>query len=1159
MQGIDNNDDSILNSFQRSSRRMHSTSASTSSSGSKLMTRRYSSSTAAAVSQSFPTGSVGSVVPEANSTGQSIWQFPHQTSGQSRLRSRQGKSYGPLPLPIALKALKPSPTVPSGATDTTQLKFPPPPAVLGSQPLYYLARRFPILAEQELKTIPNRTALDYSSFLIGAMSTSYPSATTLRAVVRQFKNFLKESSRRMKTRSGTLSASYMELPRARIWTQTIRSLIWLKQYRRARVAIHAMQKLGIKPTGYAWRGICRGWIEQGELDRAEALAVKVFRRPEISHDYRLEERPYYYTDMLPNTASSADTAARRTHRSPMSPNSAPLFLVIEALAECGEMERARHWFDQIPEHEMTDMLTSDMVGGYLRTGQQDKAQEVIRIMARCGVKPTAIVFNPIVEHAVKNVSMEAAEDLIQDMLKLGIFLNLYTFKILVRGYIAAGQRNKALECIDRIRASGIETDRAIGRILLEGFWQMGELRRGDHGPPAVCEVNRTQMMRDEMLMEELDFVGETGWSERCIEWIKCSRFELAEEALHQALDSEPANLDPDAVEVIKALAGQREMTRARHWFDRLLSSKCIREFRMHAAEQDIRTLVNLMNHMVSGYIQQRLPDEAEAVIGVMSQQGIQPTVETINFILQWSTLQAEMKDAEGLVQRMVQSGISPNQHTFEILCQGYASRGSLEALQKCLTRMEEAGCGGQGASQLLADLCENVLGQRSSLSETESPSPLQGKRTTLDTICARWIEQDQMSRAEEFVSHLVNNPNVQSNRIPYPTLIQGWINQSQINPVSSSAIQAITQSSRPGSSATTVAAESSTSVPSSSSVRSSKSLDQEFRLRQESVAKMRKARFWFDKIPEQERTLGLLNKMIGGYMALGLEHESEGLIQWMASRKIKPDVATYNHMLEHTIQRLAMPAAEGLLREMQKGGVHPNIETWNLMIRGYVIRGQLSKALQCLDLMAGKTPLMTSSVSTKSKNREVIESYDREIVDVVVGANEHDQRVHSGEVLPLQEQQVQQEQGQQQGRSNKISNESSISYVQPNETTEQLILSGFGPELKPAQGQGDYGRALELYRNRVDRQRQQKDQLMQGLAIVSQHHSLPLSALAKSNGGEGEADEDDWIFDQLETLQELGGLSDSDVGMTDLDWKNELKWEEMMEVEKNRERELSGR
>ncbi|KAF9185619.1 hypothetical protein BGZ50_002974 [Haplosporangium sp. Z 11] len=1044
--------------------------------------------------------------------------------------------------------------------------FPPPPAVLGSQPLYYLAQKFPILAEHELKMMPNKTALDYSCFIIGAMSTSYPSATTLRAVIRQFRNFIKESARQLKTTSTTAAAgdvsaaSYasLELPRARIWAQAIRGLIWMKQYRRARVAIHAMQKLKIKPTGFAWRGICRGWIEEGQLDRAEALAVKVFRKPEISHDYLLDERPYYYTDMQTESILCDEkTKVRQKHRSPMRPNSAPLFLVIEALAECGEMERARHWFDQIPQHELTDLLTSAMVAGYLRVDQKEKSQEVIQIMARCGVKPTAIVFNPLVEHAVKNVGMEAAEDLVKVMTNLRIFSNLFTFRILVRGYIAAGQKDKALECLDRMRSLGVETDRGLGRIFLKGLWQIGELHPGDNGPSAICVENRTPETKDGLRLEDLSFVGKPGWGQRCIKWIQGRNVELAEEALHLALDLEPSRFDFEGVHVIMALANKQEMARARHWFNRLMSPHCIESYRADGRDQNDSALVDLANRLVSGYIRARQPSDAQAVIGIMSQQGIRLTVETTNLILRWTTMQEEMEDAEGLAQRMAQSGILPNQETFEILCQGYASRGSLESLQDCLTRMEEAGFGGRAQSRSMMEIRKYLLGQQPfSLTTSPASTPAFSAPSIIDSLCARWIEQDQMTRAEEFISHLASNPNVPPSMIPYATLIQGWIDQSQRYPISSAAIQAIAQPRINMSSSEDLERQSVIGNSASSSVPSSESFDREVRIGQENVMKMRKARYWFDQVPEQERTLDLLNRMINGYMTLGQEYESEELILWMASREIKPNIVTYNHILEHTIQRLNMSAAEGLVRQMLKGGIEPNLDTWNLLIRGYALRGELKYALQCLDIMTGKVHDSTASTSaaaamgarsSKSKKREIIEGYDRETLDVAVESGEEsDEESYE---FHLKDDFVQHQQRRfKMGMSSK-------SVFQPNEVTEQLILSGFGSDFNPLQGQGDCTRALELYKERSARQGQQKEQLLQTLSDLKPHSSTLSSVTLGAEGG----DEDEWVLDQFEASQNMDGLLDSEAGMTDIDWKDELKWEELMEVERRRERELSGR
>ncbi|KAF9997808.1 hypothetical protein BGZ65_006622, partial [Modicella reniformis] len=527
------------------------------------------------------------------------------------------------------------------------------------------------------------------------MSPSYPSATTIRAVIRQFRNFLRDSTfmrgegKKTNTTTTTTTTTIVadslsssswtkdiEIPRARIWAQVIRGLIWLKQYRRARVTIHMMQKLGIKPTGYTWRTICRGWIIQGEIDRAESLAVKVFTDPTISYNYQQVEQPSFFTTKYQPSVIT-DFEEKQKHWSPMTPNSAPLFLIIQTLTKCGEMERARHWFDQIPEHEITDLLTSNMVAGYLRIGQEHKAQEVIQIMTRCGVKPTAIVFHPIVEHAAQNVSMDAAEDLVKDIVALGLFLNLFTYKILIRGYIAAGQRDEALKCLDRIRASGLETDRALGRILLDGLWGIGEPRKGDHGPPIIYpavvansgveerqDEQQGGRLKEEEKEEDLQVVEKPGWSQRCVQWIQGSKYEQAEEALQKVLDSYSTRSDDlEIVHVIKALADHRALSRARYWLDCLVASN-------RSLDYDNGVLVDLMNHFVSGYIKAQQPNEAEAVIWGMSRRRVYPTVETANLMLKGTTLDGKMVNAEDFVQKMVESGISPNQQTYEILCRG---------------------------------------------------------------------------------------------------------------------------------------------------------------------------------------------------------------------------------------------------------------------------------------------------------------------------------------------------------------------------------------------------------------------------------------------------------------------------------------------------------
>jgi len=501
-----------------------------------------------------------------------------------------------------------------------------------------------------------------------------------------------------------------------------------------------------------------------------------------------------------------------------------------------------------------------------------------------------------------------------------------------------------------------------------------------------------------------------------------------------------------------------------------------------------------------------------------------------------------MEAAEALVQRMGDTGIEPDAQTFEILCEGYAARGLTESFRACLARMNEAGVDETDRSPLLAELEQDLLGMppvreggEQLLEPSESSASADPVRSNaLTTLCTRWVEHGQLSKAEDFVNQLQENTSVPKSKIPYKVLIQGWIQRSQQNELSPSLLKTASSSADSGPDA----ANASSVPPASVSVRNSKSLDREQQLLKSSIENMRQARSWFNLAPESERTLDLFNDMVGGYMALGLEHESDGIVQWMAASKIRPDVHTYNHILEHMVKKLDMSAVESLIQKMQRGGIEPNTTTWNALIRGYVIRGQLSQALVCLGRMTGKDlsiPLPVSKAKS-SRKKEAIATYDKEILEAVVQEDtaeaQDDQSYHPrlSRGPPRRE----------------LESKPVISQLEPDLITEQLILAGFGVEAEPAQGQGDSGRALELYRDRVERQDHQERQLLQRLD----------SLIGKRD--DEERDEEDWILDHLDLMQEIGEPG-TELGMTDLDWKNELKWEEMMEVEKARERELSGR
>ncbi|KAF9971735.1 hypothetical protein BGZ65_010244 [Modicella reniformis] len=322
-------------------------------------------------------------------------------------------------------------------------------------------------------------------------------------------------------------------------------------------------------------------------------------------------------------------------------------------------------------------------------------------------------------------------------------------------------------------------------------------------------------------------------------------------------------------------------------------------------------------------------------------------------------------------------------------------------------------------------------------------------------------------------------------------------------------------------------------------------------------------------VPEEERSLELVNRMIGGYMTLGLEEECEGLIQWLAIRKIKPNVETYNHILRHSVQQLSMPVAEGLVQRMQRGGIAPNVETWNLLIRGRELLDQRKLEGKKQGRKSRTYENLNGAEDSEKEEEDMMDDVKREERSIRSRSNSNSSSSSSSRGKRNSE-----DGGK---KTTSVGSRPVFGTLEPNEMTVQLILSGFGLNTKSVQGQGDYTQALELYRNRVVRQTQQKELLLEGLASLRSRNSSNLSSTNGNrskrsllenddhnngdgeNEGEEEEEEDGWMLDHVKTLQGLGALSDSDVGMTDVDWKVELKWEEVMEMEKERERDLSGR
>ena len=89
-------------------------------------------------------------------------------------------------------------------------------------------------------------------------------------------------------------------------------------------------------------------------------------------------------------------------------------------------------------------------------------------------------------------------------------------------------------------------------------------------------------------------------------------------------------------------------------------------------------------------VSKRIAD-AEYVIQVMENEGVEPNVITYTTLIRGYTKMSDMEGAENVVDWMVEHGVARNDFTYNTLQQGYLRVGDFDAAHGILTRMEEDG------------------------------------------------------------------------------------------------------------------------------------------------------------------------------------------------------------------------------------------------------------------------------------------------------------------------------------------------------------------------------------------------------------------------------------------------------------------------------------
>ncbi|XP_057816394.2 putative pentatricopeptide repeat-containing protein At3g13770, mitochondrial [Cryptomeria japonica] len=143
--------------------------------------------------------------------------------------------------------------------------------------------------------------------------------------------------------------------------------------------------------------------------------------------------------------------------------------LVDMLAKCGSIDKARELFDRIPQRDVISW--NAMIAGYAYNGLVKKALETFKQMQLAGVKPDTATFASILPACATIGALEEGIDIHQSITEGGFLSDVVVATALVDMYAKCGSIDRARELFDRMPQRDVISWNA----MIAGYTQNGVL------------------------------------------------------------------------------------------------------------------------------------------------------------------------------------------------------------------------------------------------------------------------------------------------------------------------------------------------------------------------------------------------------------------------------------------------------------------------------------------------------------------------------------------------------------------------------------------------------------------------------------------------------------------------------------------------------------
>eukprot|EP00746_Dinoflagellata_sp_MGD_P001468 gnl/MRDRNA2_/MRDRNA2_102761_c0_seq1.p1 gnl/MRDRNA2_/MRDRNA2_102761_c0~~gnl/MRDRNA2_/MRDRNA2_102761_c0_seq1.p1 ORF type:complete len:1052 (+),score=206.75 gnl/MRDRNA2_/MRDRNA2_102761_c0_seq1:146-3301(+) len=380
--------------------------------------------------------------------------------------------------------------------------------------------------------------------------------------------------------------------------------------------------------------------------------------------------------------------------------------VLDACVECGDLQRADKWMQQMKDNKVTDIVSyNTMVKAFVRSENFAKARTLMTELKQQGLESNHVTYNELINGLVRvgNRKQEVWK-LVDEMKVQGIMPNRVTCSILLKDLRAKSPGSDVTKTMDLITEMTEPMDEVLLSSVVEACVRVGK--------PDLLTTKLAQITKDHHVVSGAHTFGslikayghardvDGAW--RCWKEMRTRHITPTSITIGCMVEAVVSNGDPEGgyelikqiqeddlcrdqvnaviyCSVLKGFAHEKKMERVWNVWGDMLQNK-------------VKPSITTYNALIDACARNGGMDRVPQLLHEMKDQGLNPNLITYSTLLKGHCLHGDIRTAFAVLDQMcANTDLKPDEIMYNTLLDGCAQANIVDEGLRLLTRMQNEG------------------------------------------------------------------------------------------------------------------------------------------------------------------------------------------------------------------------------------------------------------------------------------------------------------------------------------------------------------------------------------------------------------------------------------------------------------------------------------